>query len=285
MEREQKRKQRVQLRCLKKLDKKEEKLLEEKKPSLIAQKAGELTAPVREKLREKVPEKFSDGAQAAAEKSTELLEKAFEKSFEVVLEKSSRWIGKLCSEEKLREDYLQFAQKPLSGWELYKLGCKAAGRAGANMAFSSVQGGLMGALGIGLPDVPIFLGAVFKTLFEISLRFGYPYDTQPEQIYQMLLICAAVGDEAQRRQASADADRIAQEIRQKARTGEELSISREQAKKRASHALCSAALAGKLVQGTPVIGVYGGFRNGVLLRQVGSMAAVKYQQRRLREMR
>ena len=43
--------------------------------------------------------------------------------------------------------------------------------------------------------------------------------------------------------------------------------------------------AGKLVQGTPVIGVYGGFRNGVLLRQVGSMAAVKYQQRRLREMR
>ena len=56
MDREQKRKQRVQLRCLKKLDKKEEKLLEEKKPSLIAQKAGELTAPVREKLREKVPD-------------------------------------------------------------------------------------------------------------------------------------------------------------------------------------------------------------------------------------
>ena len=97
------------------------------------------------------------------------------------------------------------------------------------MAFSSVQGGLMGALGIGLPDVPIFLGAVFKTLFEISLRFGYPYDTQPEQIYQMLLICAAVGDEAQRRQASADADRIAQEMRQKARTGKELSISGEEA--------------------------------------------------------
>ena len=41
MDREQKRKQRVQLRCLKKLDKKEEKLLEERNPSLIAQKAGE----------------------------------------------------------------------------------------------------------------------------------------------------------------------------------------------------------------------------------------------------
>ena len=56
MDREQKRKQRVQQRCLKKLDKKEEKLLEERNPSLIAQKAGELTAPVREKLREKAAE-------------------------------------------------------------------------------------------------------------------------------------------------------------------------------------------------------------------------------------
>ena len=99
MDREQKRKQRVQLRCLKKLDKKEEKLLEERNPSLIAQKAGELTAPVREKLREKVPEKFSDGAQAAAEKSTELLEKAFEKSFEVVLERAAAGLAS-CAARK-----------------------------------------------------------------------------------------------------------------------------------------------------------------------------------------
>lgn len=147
MDREQKRRQRVQLRCLKKLDKKEEKLLEPQKPSLIAQKAGELTAPVREKLREKVPEKFSDGAQAAAEKSTELLEKAFEKSFEVVLEKGSRWIGKLCSEEKLREDYLQFAQKPLSGWELYKLGCKAAGSRRSQHGVLFGAGGTDGCVG------------------------------------------------------------------------------------------------------------------------------------------
>lgn len=156
-----------------------------------------------------MPEKFSDGAQAAAEKSTELLEKAFEKSFEVVLEKGSRWIGKLCSEEKLREDYLQFAQKPLSGWELYKLGCKAAGRAGANMAFSSVQGGLMGALGIGLPDVPIFLGAVFKTLFEISLRFGYSVRHPTGTNLPELLICAAVGDGGAAQTGGARSDRIA----------------------------------------------------------------------------
>lgn len=40
---------------------------------------------------------------------------------------------------------------------------------------------------------------------------------------------------------------------------------------------------GKMVQGAPIIGVYGGFRNGVLLKQIGTVAAVKYQQRMLRE--
>ena len=176
--------------------------------------------------------------------------------------------------------YEVFSQKPLSGWELSKLGCEVAARASANMVFSSVQGGMMGALGIGLPDVPIFLAAVFKTLFEISLSFGYPYDTKQEQTYQMLLICAAVGEEAERKQAAVDANIVAQQIRMGAGI---CSVSFEEAKQRASKALCSAALMGKMVQGAPIIGVYGGFRNGVLLKQIGTVAAVKYQQRMLRE--
>lgn len=138
----------------------------------------------------------------------------------------------------------------------------------------------MGALGIGLPDVPIFLAAVFKTLFEISLSFGYPYDTKQEQTYQMLLICAAVGEEAERKQAAVDANIVAQQIRMGAGI---CSVSFEETKQRASKALCDAALMGKMVQGAPIIGVYGGFRNGVLLKQIGTVAAVKYQQRMLRE--
>lgn len=55
----------------------------------------------------------------------------------------------------------------------------------------------------------------------------------------------------------------------------------EETKRRAAKALCSAALTGKVVQGVLIVGVYGGFRNGVLLRRIGSMAAVKYQQRLL----
>lgn len=277
--RQQRREQRVQQKRLHKLERKEQQLLEPREPSLAARKVSELTEPVREKLKEKLPSKAADAAAQSMEKSAELLERAFEKSFDLVLEKGSGLIGRMCGEKKKLERYEAFAQKPLSGWELTRLGCEAAMGASANMVFSSVQGGAMGALGIGLPDVPIFLGAVFKTLFEISLRFGFPYHLPQEQVYQMLLICAAVGEEHERRRAVADADQTAQEIRM----GAVLTIDREEAKRRAAHALCSAALTGKLVQGTPIIGVYGGFRNGVLLRQIGSMAALKYQQRLLRE--
>lgn len=97
----------------------------------------------------------------------------------------------------------------------------------------------------------------------------------------MLLICAAVGEEAERKQAAVDANIVAQQIRMGAGI---CSVSFEEAKPAgASKALCSAALMGKMVQGAPIIGVYGGFRNGVLLKQIGTVAAVKYQQRMLRE--
>lgn len=101
---------------------------------------------------------------------------------------------------------------------------------------------MMGALGIGLPDVPIFLAAVFKTLFEISLSFGYPYDTKQEQTYQMLLICAAVGEEAERKQAAVDANIVAQQIRMGAGI---CSVSFEEAKQRASKALWQCRFDGK----------------------------------------
>lgn len=260
----------VQRRRLQRLKDKEERLLEPKRPSFIGQKLRERTEPVRLQVEQKVPRK-------AVEKSAALLQAAFEKSFDVVLEKGSGLIAKTCSEQKLLEQYERFSGKPLSNWELSKLAAKAAARASANVVFSTVQGGLMGAIGIGLPDVPIFLAAVFKTLFEISLRFGFPCGTREEQLYQMLVICAAVGEEADRRTAVADLDLLAREIQ----IGAGVSFEWQQVKRRAAEALCAAALTGKVVQGVPVVGVYGGFRNGALLRQIGAMAAVKYQQRML----
>ena len=107
----QRRQTRVKNRQLNRLGKKEERLLAPDSPSFVARKAQQLTAPAKEKVLEKIPPK-------ALKQSANLLEKAFEKSFDLVWEKGSSLIGKLCSAEKRLNRYEQFAQKPLSSWEL-----------------------------------------------------------------------------------------------------------------------------------------------------------------------
>lgn len=39
----------------------------------------------------------------------------------------------------------------------------------------------MGFLGMGLPDIPVFLGVLLRSIYEIALSFGFSYDTEEEQ--------------------------------------------------------------------------------------------------------
>ena len=69
------REERLRERRLSKLERKEERLLEEKQPSFLSRKAAEMASPVIHKVKEKLPSK----AEQTAQKSAELLQKAFEK--------------------------------------------------------------------------------------------------------------------------------------------------------------------------------------------------------------
>lgn len=99
------REERLRERRLSKLERKEERLLEEKQPSFLSRKAAEMASPVIHKVKEKLPSKADNRT-----KIGELLQKAFEKSFDVVLEKGSSWIGKICGEEKKLRRYETFSQ-------------------------------------------------------------------------------------------------------------------------------------------------------------------------------
>ena len=47
-----------------------------------------------------------------------------------------------------------------------------------NMAVSAVEGVGMGFFGLGLPDIPLFLGVLLKSIYEVALSYGYTYDTR-----------------------------------------------------------------------------------------------------------
>ncbi|QRV21485.1 EcsC family protein [Lacrimispora saccharolytica] len=41
-----------------------------------------------------------------------------------------------------------------------------------NSSISVIEGGVLGAFGIGLPDIPLFLALVLKSVYEIALSYG-----------------------------------------------------------------------------------------------------------------
>ena len=55
-----------------------------------------------------------------------------------------------------------------------------------------VEGVGMGFFGLGLPDIPLFLGVLLKSIYEVALSYGYTYDTQEEQIFILKLIETAL---------------------------------------------------------------------------------------------
>ena len=57
-----------------------------------------------------------------------------------------------------------------------------------NLAISLGEGIATGLPGIGLPDIPLFIGMILKSIYEIALSYGFSYDTDGERIFILRLI-------------------------------------------------------------------------------------------------
>ena len=47
-------------------------------------------------------------------------------------------------------------------------------------------------LGIGLPDIPVFVGVLLKSVYEVALNFGYSYDTPEEKYFILKMVETAL---------------------------------------------------------------------------------------------
>lgn len=52
-----------------------------------------------------------------------------------------------------------------------------------NLLLTTVEGIGLGALGIGLPDIVLFVGMLLKGIYETALRYGFSYDTPEERLW------------------------------------------------------------------------------------------------------
>lgn len=250
----------------KKLLEKEEKMFrsaENKKETKLDGKIKELTG----KIEEKIPEKLSA-----------TLDTAFYKAFFVIFEKGTGVIEKTFKGEELQLEFevndFRVDKKPTRR-SLRKM--EAAGKKSKllNSAVTTVEGIGLGALGVGIPDIPVFLAMLLKGMYETAASYGYDYNKKEEQILILRMITAGLADGEEKRKA----DRRVEAWLGFAETTEAFTF--EDEVKKASEALSNAMLMAKFIQGLPVVGAAGGMSNPVVYQKVSQYAALKYRKRYL----
>lgn len=208
------------------------------------------------------------------------LETAFLKGFQLVFGKGSRILEKTYDKEQLLLDHelheLGYKKKP-NRKNLSRISRQADKSARYNRLTAAVEGTVLGVLGIGLPDIPLFIGMLLKTIYEIALSFGFSYDEPEEQYYVLKLIEAALADPETLIERNAEVDAAAYCLNQKQSFLYDLSLQMQAA----SRSLAAEMITMKFIQGLPIIGVVGGISNFACHKKIIDYVRIKCEKRYL----
>ena len=145
------------------------------------------TSVLVQKLDRFVPDKLSGTLNAA-----------FLKAFEIIFEKGTGVIEKTYNKGKRETDFKvnTYAAQVREDRKTVRNFTKQAKSAKSlNLAIASIEGIGLGFVGAGIPDIPLFIAMVLKSVYEIALSYGYSYDTDEEKIFILKVIEAAMCDE------------------------------------------------------------------------------------------
>lgn len=254
------------------------------------------TAGWQEKVAKYVPTKLEN-----------TLNTAFFKAFELVFDKGTAVIEKTYQKEKKEQNYkinafaanVRNTRRSLRAFER-----EANTSKGINMAFSTVEGVGMGVLGAGIPDIPLFIGILLKSIYEIALSYGFSYESEEEQIFILKLIETALSHEETLAEGNMELNLWMQGKRVDTAVSENgeqcevevehagadgtaaraFEITRSEQIRRTADALSKELLYLKFVQGIPIVGVVGGLSDMVYQKKISDYAEMKYR-RRFLEMR
>ena len=225
--------------------------------------------PMVNKIQDKIPAKLQS-----------TLDAAFYIGFHLVFEKGSSLIEKTYNKAKIDVEYdlNNYAiEKYMNQKHLRTLDKSSKHSKAINESIAAIEGGVLGLLGIGLPDIPLFLGVIVKTINEISLSYGFQIKSTEEKAYLLYLICAAMTKDDQRKVYDQKVERLGQDIDAHSDT----SIDLEAVMKETSDLLSNTLLTAKFIQGLPVVGIIGGVVNPFMINKIGKYARIKYKKRYL----
>ena len=204
------------------------------------------------------------------------LDTAFAKAFHLVFEKGTDVIEKTYKKAEIEKDYkinAYSAQVKENRKNLKAFSKKASGAGASNLFLSGVSGIGMGVLGIGIPDIVVFTSLMLRSVYEISLNYGFDYKKEDEKKFILLLIQGAVSHDT-------SLLKINDELNHYMECGRfSTEIDLEEAITKAAACLSKELLYMKFLQGIPVVGAVGGAYDVIYMKQINKYAELKYRRR------
>lgn len=216
------------------------------------------------KVENKIPEDLKDK-----------LELAFYKGFGIVFEKGMGVIDKTYDKKNMKMDFRAYRAIIDKDCEaLIHLRKRIDKSLKKDLALTAVEGTGLGILGIGLPDIPLFIGVILRSIYKIASTYGFDYSSDNEKCYILKLITGAMTRGEGR-------ERINKQIRRMEYLIDnniyESDLDREM--KRTASVMANELVTYKFVQGMPVVGVVGGYTNVKVLNRIVTYSHLKYERR------
>lgn len=224
---------------------------------------------VNKALEGKVPDKLQD-----------TLNVAFQKAFSVLFEKATPILEKTYNKKKAENDYkvkeyIHNLSKDKKSLKAFRK--NSSGKAALNTALSGISGITMGAFGVGIPDIPVLVSFMLRSIYEIAISYGFDYEKEEEKFFILQIIRGAIsgGEEF------SEIDERLNSFAENPCLPEE--YYREQQIIWTSNALSGELVYMKFLQGIPIVGAVGGLYDTAYMKQITEYASLKYRRRFLME--
>jgi hypothetical protein len=224
-------------------------------------------------LKEERPQKWKKTIKnRVPENLQRSLELVFRKTFEGVFLHGSGLVGKTLPEERLKRGHHEAdcltGKQPCRG--LRRMARPASRCSLGSTALATGEGLGMGLVGLGLPDIPLFVTVLLRGVRGIGMSYGFSWEEPGEDVFVLRLLQAALA-------APEERDAAFRAL------GEKPSGDLPGELERTASALSRALLLEKFIQGVPLVGAAGGLVNNAVCRRVFRLASIQYRKRYLQK--
>lgn len=248
--------------------------LRKKEEKFTARRLEGPTSVLIGKLDRFIPQKLSGTLNAA-----------FFKGFELIFEKGTGIIEKTYNKKQKEKDFQINTYATELGADKRSVRSftkQARSTKKLNLLVSSVEGVGLGLVGAGIPDIPLFIAMVLKSVYEIALSYGYRYDTEEEKVFILKLIQIAMLDGENFVTADREFNELIDQIVADGDTLEGYKVNKTEQMRATSEALSAEMIYTKFLQGQMIIGIAGGIFDPIYVNRISDYAVLKYRRRFLR---